>query len=241
MFIVSAMKDILYCFYLTQPTTRRETGFCYSHLHVVVCRLMDHMQQKQISTDPCGPKLHSAFKAAGPGLPQVPIHDPPLVSPSEMRNKQSGLSPVLAAAAPVKVTDQTRSAQAKHGSTPAALASISRPRPTALGTKPAPKPTRVSADPSKEIDLNPVCIPGPQSANVLSHSPTESSLPLHCPQGPHSPQPYLSPNSRFPLHQTNPPLPSSLSPQPQRTPSPGTTTQSQVHTEKTSGDNNDFR
>uniref|UniRef100_A0A8C4FFV8 Phosphatidylinositol 4,5-bisphosphate 5-phosphatase A n=1 Tax=Dicentrarchus labrax TaxID=13489 RepID=A0A8C4FFV8_DICLA len=143
-----------------------------------------------------------------------------------------------AAVAPVKLTDQTQSGQPKSGSAPATLASISRPRPTVLGTKPAPKTTRISVNPSKEIHLIPVCIPGPQSASVLPHSPTESSLSLHSPQSPHSPQsytsqPYLSPNLSLS------PKPS-LSPQPQRTPSPGSSTQSQGQSEKP-GENNDFR
>ncbi|XP_044190405.1 inositol polyphosphate 5-phosphatase K isoform X1 [Thunnus albacares] len=197
---------------------------------------MDHVQQKQISTDPCGPKVqHRPCAFNGPVLPpQLAIQKPPPISPSEVHKKQSGLSPVQAAVAPMKVTDQMQSGHAKSGSTPATLASISRPRPTALGTKPAPKPTRISLEPSKEIDLIPVCIPGPQSPNVLPHSPTQSSFPLHSPQRPHSPQPYLSPNASLS------PKPS-FSPQPQRSPSPVSTTQSQVQSEKTSGDNNDFR
>ncbi|KAM9841490.1 inositol polyphosphate 5-phosphatase K [Aulostomus maculatus] len=187
---------------------------------------MDHMQQKQISTGPCGPKVQPgpcAFIGSGPG------QDPVLLSPSEMLQKPSGLTPVQVKA----------SGQVKSGSTPTTLAIISRPRPTALGTKPAPKPTRVSVDPSsKEIDLIPVCIPAPQSPNFLQHSPTETSFSLHSPQGPPSPQPYLSPTSSLLLHQ--PSSPSSLSPQSQRTPSPGSTTQSPF--DKASGENNkDFR
>ncbi|XP_044031092.1 inositol polyphosphate 5-phosphatase K isoform X2 [Siniperca chuatsi] len=205
-------------------------------------RLMDRTQQKQISTDPCGPKVQPgpcASIGAGPALsPQLAIQEPLLISPSEVLNRQSGLSPMQAAVAPMKVTDQMQS-----GSTSATLASISRPRPTALGTKPAPKTTRISVDPSKEIDLIPVCIPGPQSANVLPHSPTESSSSLHSPQSPHSPQsytsqPYLSPNPNLPSSLSPKP---SLSPQPQRTPSPGSSTQSQVQSNKPGGEDNDFR
>lgn len=203
------------------------------------------MQHKQVGTDPCGPKVQPgpcALNRAGPGLPpQLTIQEPPLISPSEAIKKQSGSSPILAAVAPVKVTDQMHSGQPKSGSTPATLASISRPRPTALGTKSPPKPTRISVDPSKEIDLIPVCIPGPQSASVLSHSATESSASLHSPQSPHSPQsytsqPYLSPNLQPSSLGPKP----GLSPQPQRSPSPGSSTQSQVQSEKP-GENNDFR
>lgn len=213
------------------------------------CRLMDHIQQKQISADLCGPKMQPrpcALIGARPGLPpQLEIHKPPHTITSEVLKKQSGLSPVQPAVAPLKATGQ-----AKSGSTPATLASISRPRPTVLGTKPAPKLSKISVDPSKDIDLIPVCIPGPQSANVLLHSPTEPSFPLHSPHSPHSPlsytsQPYLSPTPSLPP--PNPNLPSSLSPkpslnpQPQRTASPGSSTQSQAQSEKPGGENNDFR
>lgn len=214
---------------------------CYNHPHTACCRLMDRMQQKQISTDPCGPKVQPLPCALIVAGPQLAIQEPPLISPSEVLKKQSGLSPMQAAVPPMKVTDQMQSGQPK--STPATLTSISRPRPTALGTKPAPKTTRISVDPSKEIDLIPVCIPGPQSANVLPHSPTESSFSLHSPQSPHSPQsytsqPYLSPNpSRSSSLSPKP----SLRPQPQRTPSPGSSTQTQVQSEKPGGENNDFR
>ncbi|GAA6217024.1 inositol polyphosphate 5-phosphatase K-like isoform X1 [Lates japonicus] len=215
---------------------------------------MDRMQQKQLSTDPCGPRVQPgpcAMIGAGPGLPpQLAIQDLPLISPSEVLKKQSGFSPIQAAVAPMKVTEQMHSGLTKSGSAPATLTSISRPRPTALGSKPGPKPTRISVDPSKEIDLIPVCIPRPQSANVLQHSPTESSFPLHSPQSPHSPQsytsqPYLSPTPSRP--QPGPNLPGSLSPKPslspqsQRTPSPGSSTQSQAQSEKPGGENNDFR
>ncbi|XP_045923347.1 inositol polyphosphate 5-phosphatase K isoform X1 [Micropterus dolomieu] len=202
---------------------------------------MEHMQQKQISTDPCGPKVQPnpcALIGAGPGLPpQLAIQEPSLISPSDELKRQSGLSPMQAALAPMKETDQMQS-----GSTPETVASISRPRPTALGTKPTPNTTRVSVDPFKEIDLIPVCIPGPQSPNVLLHSPTESSFSLHS-QSPHSPQsyasqPYLNPNPSLPPSLSPKP---SLSPQPQRTPSPGSSTQSQVQSEKPGGENNDFR
>ncbi|XP_067340027.1 inositol polyphosphate 5-phosphatase K [Channa argus] len=206
---------------------------------------MDHMQQKQISTDPCGSKMQP-----GPGLtPQLQINQSPLISQLEVLKKQSGLSPVLQTA-PTKLTDQIQSGQAKSGSTPATLASISRPRPTALGTKPATKPTRLTADPCKEIDLIPVFIPGPQSANTLPHSPTEQSFPLHSPQSPHSPQsyssqPYLSPIPSLPPPDSNlPPTLSSkpgISSQPHRTPSPGSSAQSQMQSEKSGGERNDFR
>lgn len=215
---------------------------CCNYPHNACCRLMDRMQQKQISTEPCGPKVQPgpcALIRAGQGLrPELAIRDPPLISPSEVLKKQPGLSPMQSAVAPMKLTEQMHSGQPKSGSTSATLASISRPRPTALGTKPTPKMTRISVDPSKEIDLIPVCIPGPQSSTVLPHSPTESSFSLHSPQSPHSPQsytsqPYLSPNPSLC------PKPS-LCPQPLRSPSPGSSTQSQAQSEKP-GENNDFR
>ncbi|XP_037122462.1 inositol polyphosphate 5-phosphatase K [Syngnathus acus] len=102
--------------------------------------------------------------------------------------------------------------QSKYGSAPVALTNISRPRPTALGTKPPPRPIMV---PPKDIDLMPVCIPAPQSAKVLPCSPSESLV------SPRSPQNSLSPKS-------------SLSPPPA-----GNTTQAQ--SDKSSGDNDDFR
>ncbi|XP_053267747.1 inositol polyphosphate 5-phosphatase K [Pleuronectes platessa] len=214
---------------------------------------MDRMRHKQISTDPCGVEVQPGpcvVLAAGPGLPpQLAVQEPALISPPEVVSKpKSGVSPVQSPVPPVRVTEPSQSGHTSTGSTPT-LTSISRPRPTALGTKPAPKPTRISADPSKEIDLIPVYIPGPQSANVLPQ--TESSLPLHSPQSPHSPhsphspqsytsQPYLSPSPS--------PLPSAcLSPKPgpggqsQRSPSPVCPTQSQVQPEKPAGENNDFR
>ncbi|KAM7392963.1 hypothetical protein PAMA_007873 [Pampus argenteus] len=203
-----------------------------------VDRLMDHMQEKQIGTDPCGRKVQHgpcSFIGTEPVLsPQLAIREPHPIIPSELVKKQSGLSPVQAAVTPMKATEQMQAGHAKSGSIPATLASISRPRPTALGTKTAQKPSRILVEPSKEIDLIPVCIPGPQSPNFLPHSPTQSSFPLHSPQGTHSPQPYLSPNASL--------IPKpSLGPQPQRSPLPGNTTQSQVQSEKTSGENNDFR
>lgn len=211
---------------------------CYNYLHTACCRSMDRMQQ--ISTDPCGPKMqpgHCALIRVDPALPpQLAIKEPPLVSPSEVLMKQSGLSLMQAA-------EQMQSGQPESGSTQATLVSICRPRPSALGTKPAPKLTRISVDPSKEIDLIPVCIPGPQSANVLSHSQTESSFCRHSPQSPRSlqsytSQPHLNPNPS--LSSSLSPKPS-LSPQPQRTLSPGSSTQSQVQSEKPAEENNDFR
>ncbi|XP_034752559.1 phosphatidylinositol 4,5-bisphosphate 5-phosphatase A isoform X2 [Etheostoma cragini] len=180
---------------------------------------------------------HCALIRVDPALPpQLAIKEPPLVSPSEVLMKQSGLSPKQAA-------EQMQSGQAESGSTLATPVSICRPRPTALGTKPASKSTKISEDPSKEIHLIPICIPGPQSANVLSHSPTESSFCHHSPQSPCSLQSYTSQSHLSP----NPSLSSglspkpSLSPQPQRTPSPGTSTQSQMQSEKPAEENNDFR
>ncbi|XP_059214018.1 inositol polyphosphate 5-phosphatase K isoform X2 [Centropristis striata] len=208
---------------------------------------MDRMQAEQISTGPCGPKVQPgpcALIGVGPGLPpKLAIHEPPLITPSEVLKKQSGSSPVPAAVAPVKVADEMQPGQLKSRSTPTTLVSISRPRPTALGTKLAPKSTRISVDPSKEIDLMPVCIPGPQSANAQLHSPTESSFSRHSPQSPRSPQsytsqPYLSPNPSLPSSLS---LKPSLSPQPQTASSPGGSTQSQVQTEKPAGYNSDFR
>ncbi|XP_041667481.1 inositol polyphosphate 5-phosphatase K [Cheilinus undulatus] len=198
---------------------------------------MDSMQQRQINADPCGPKLQPGPCAVIGPAPSLP---PPLkIVPPEVLKKQPGLSPTQATIAPIKVTDQMQSGQPKSGSNPVPLSSISRPRPTALGTKPAPKTPRILTDPSKDIDLIPLCIPGPQSANVPQHSPTESSLPVHSPQSPHSPQsyssqPYLSPNSSL----SPKPVPI---PQPQKISSPGSTTQSQTQGEKTGGENNDFR
>ncbi|XP_076019762.1 inositol polyphosphate 5-phosphatase K [Genypterus blacodes] len=202
---------------------------------------MDRIQQKQISTDPAGSKVqpgHKRFMEASPGSSSQPaVQESPAISQSQVLNRQSGLSP--------KLTHQVPPAQAK--SSPATLASISRPRPTALGTKPAVRPSRGSVDPAQERVSIPVCIPGPQSANTFTHSPTEPPFPHHSPQSPHSPQPYLSPHPSFP-----PPPPSSnvssslspklsLSPQAQKMPSFGTTNPTQVQSEKTAGENNDFR
>ncbi|KAM3874305.1 inositol polyphosphate 5-phosphatase K [Diretmus argenteus] len=208
-------------------------------------RLMDRIQQNQYSTDPARPKVlprHHAFSDIAPGIPsEIAVQECPLIAPSGAK-RPSGLSPVQAAGAPAHVTDQKQPGHARSGSSPATLASISRPRPTALGAKPAMKPTRVSEDPSRDMDSIPVCIPGPQSANPLSQSPTESSFSLHSPQSPHSPQsytsqPYLSPHPNLPLPQPNPHLPSSLSPQP----SPGREpSENQIQSDKT-GETNDFR
>ncbi|XP_034564837.1 inositol polyphosphate 5-phosphatase K [Notolabrus celidotus] len=194
------------------------------------------MQPRQISADPCGPKLQPGpCVVIGPS-PALP---PQLaICPPEVLKKPPALSPTQASILPVNVTDHMQSRQSKSGSTPVPLTSISRPRPTALGTKPAPKMPRISADPSKDIDLIPVCIPVPQSANILMHSPTESTLSVHSPQSPHSPQSYLSPNTTLTPNLSPKP---SLTSQPQKITSPGSSTQSQVQSEKQGGENNDFR
>ncbi|XP_065821496.1 inositol polyphosphate 5-phosphatase K isoform X1 [Labrus bergylta] len=202
-------------------------------------RLMDSMQQRQISADPCGPQVQAGpctLIAPSPSLPPQFTFGPP-----EVLKKQAGLSPLQVAVVPIKPIDQMQSGQEKSGSSPVPLSSISRPRPTALGTKPAPK--MPSSDTSKEIDLIPVCIPGPRNANFLQHSPTESSLPVHSPQSPHSPQsyssqPYLAPN---PSPTSNLSPKSGFSPQQQRAASPGSSAQSQVQAEKSGGENKDFR
>lgn len=244
--LVGASSIVILLFFKLSHKGKNQVMLFYDPPH---CRFMDRIQQKQ--TDPCGPKVQPgpcALIGAGPRLPpQLAIQEPPLISPSEVLKKQCGLSPVQVAVAPVKAMEQIKPGHAKS---PTALTSISRPRPTALGTKPAPKPTRISVDASKDIDLIPVCIPGPQSANILPHSPTESSFPLHNPQSPHSPQsftsqPYLSPTPRLP--QPNPSPPSSLSPKPglspqsQKTPTSGSLSQSHEQPEKTAGENNEFR
>lgn len=204
---------------------------------------MDRLPQKEISTDPCGPIVQPgscALMGASPVLPPRPaVLEPPLITPSEPLSKQSGLSLVHA---PAKVTDQMPTGQAKSGSTPASLASISRPRPTVLGTKTTPNPTRIPVS-SKEIDLIPVCIPGPQRAKVLHHSQSESSFPLHSPQSPQSPQPYINPLPSLPLSKPQPNQAPSLSPKPSLSPqlSPGSSTQSQAQSEKPGGENKDFR
>jgi len=209
---------------------------------------MDLPPQGEISPQPCGPNMQPGSRAlvgASPPLPpRFAVQELPLTSPSDAFRKQSGLSPVQA---PSKVTDQMQLGQARSSSTPATLASISRPRPTALGTKAVTKPTRISVESSKEIDLASVCIPGPQSANVLPHAQSESSFPLHSPQSPHSPQSYLKTSPSLPLPKPSPKLPSSLSlkpslsPEPQRTPSPGSSTQSQAKSERPGEENKDFR
>lgn len=199
---------------------------------------MDRMQQKQISTEICGSKVQHGscpVTKAGAGLPpQLTVQEPPSFGAAGVVKKTPELNGVQAAVAHIEFTDQLQSDQLKSVSTPATLASISRPRPTALRTKPAPKMTRNLADPSKEIHLIPVCIPGPQSTIVPPHSQTESSLSLNSPQSPHSPQsstsqPYLIPNPSLS------PQPG-LSPQPKRTTSPGSSTQS-----GNPGENNGFR
>lgn len=199
---------------------------------------MDRLQQKQIRAEPCGPKVQPgrcALTKVGPP-PQLTVQEPPPISPAGVLKKPPELNLPQAAAAPGAFTDKLQSGQPRPGSTPATLASISRPRPTALGTKLAPKTTRISVDPSKEIHLVPVCIPGPQSANVLPHSPTESSLPLSSPQSPHSPQsstsqPHLSPS---------PTLGSKPSLCPERAASPGTSTKGDARPEKPV-ESDDFR
>ncbi|XP_029024782.1 phosphatidylinositol 4,5-bisphosphate 5-phosphatase A [Betta splendens] len=191
---------------------------------------MDHMQKKQLSADLRGPRTQPgpcAVTGGGPALPpQLEIHEPPHIMTSEVLKKPRDPSRVHPAPAPSRTTTS--------GSTPATLAIIGRPRPTALGAKPAPKPPRTSADPSMDIDLSPVCIPGPQSANVLPHSPTDTSLPRLSPQSPRSPlcysgRPHLSP--------LDPTAPSGLSPQPQRTGS----TQVQAQPERPGPESSDFR
>ncbi|XP_026029755.1 inositol polyphosphate 5-phosphatase K [Astatotilapia calliptera] len=203
---------------------------------------MDRLPQKQVGTDPCGHKVQPGnCSLIGAGLdlpPQLQTQEAPLSSQSEKLKKTSGLNPMQVVIMPKRGTEQMQSGQTKPASTPVTLACISRPRPTALGNK--PRQTRISVEPSNEIDLIPICIPGPQSTNILLHSPTDSSLPPHSPHSPHCPQPYLNP-------QPSPHLPSSLSfkpslsPQPQKTPSPGSSAQSQLQSEKPGGENNDFR
>lgn len=101
------------------------------------------------------------------------------------------------------------------------VVSISRPRPTALVNKSL---ARISVEPPTDIDLIPVCIPGPHS-RVPSHSPTELTLPIQSPLSPQqfSSQPFLSP--RLP---TPPPL---CNPKPSTSP-----TQSSAQPEKSDGD-----
>ncbi|XP_076742565.1 inositol polyphosphate 5-phosphatase K isoform X3 [Maylandia zebra] len=225
--------------------------------------LMDRLPQKQVGTDPCGHKVQPGnCSLIGAGLdlpPQLQTQEAPLSSQSEKLKKTSGLNPMQVVVMPKRGTEQMQSGQTKPASTPVTLACISRPRPTALGNK--PRQTRISVEPSNEIDLIPICIPGPQSTNILLHSPTDSSLPPHSPHSPHCPQPYLNPTPCLPPpppppsppppppppRQPSPHLPSSLSfkpslsPQPQKTPSPGSSAQSQLQSEKPGGENNDFR
>lgn len=223
---------------------------------------MDRLPQKQVGTDPCGHKVQPGnCSLIGAGLdlpPQLQTQEAPLSSQSEKLKKTSGLNPMQVVVMPKRGTEQMQSGQTKPASTPVTLACISRPRPTALGNK--PRRTRISVEPSNEIDLIPICIPGPQSTNILLHSPTDSSLPPHSPHSPHCPQPYLNPTPCLPPppppsppppppppRQPSPHLPSSLSfkpslsPQPQKTPSPGSSAQSQIQSEKPGGENNDFR
>lgn len=183
---------------------------------------MDRPTQKETSTDPCGPKVQPGpcvLVRASP-VSRLGVQDPRLSSSSAVLRKQGALTSMQAE-------------QAKLGSTPAALTSISRPRPTALGTKAAPKLPRVPLECSKEIDLIPVCIPGPQSANVPSHSTSHPSFPLSSSQSPQLPNPTPSIPS--------PNLTPSLSPQPQLTSSPGSSRQTQVQPERPGGESSDFR
>lgn len=160
---------------------------------------MDHTRQKppialsHVQPGPCGQTT------PGPGLPRRP---PVIGQSASVQGNHPALNPPA-------TRDQI---QIKSGSAPVTLTNISRPRPTALGTKPAPRPAGI---PPKDIDLMPVCIPGPQNANMLSRSPTESSV------SPHNPQASLSPKSSL-----NPPPPASAI---------------QEQSDKTAGDHNDFR
>lgn len=185
--------------------------------------------RRQIRTDPCRSQVQlgpCAVIGAGPGLPaQLTVQKPAPVIP--FPGPKPELNPKQVAVG--KRTDQ-QSAQPETGPAPAALASISRPRPTALGTKPAPKVLRSSVDPCKEKRSAPPCIPGPQSSTVLPHSPTESRFPPSSPQTPTS-QPYLSPSATL-----SPPA--SLSPQQQRSTSAESSAQAQADR---SGETTDFR
>ncbi|KAM4532830.1 inositol polyphosphate 5-phosphatase K [Fundulus diaphanus] len=200
-------------------------------------RLMERRPPKEISTDPCGPNMlpgPCAVIRVSPALPSRPaLPEPCLFNPSEGHKKQSGLGPTLV---PAKEAAQMQSEEDRP--TPPQLASISRPRPTALGTKTASKLTKIPLESSKEIDLIPVCIPGPQSASVLPHSTSEPSFPLNSPQ---SPQPYLKPTLSPNLTPTLSPNKPNVKAQAQRAPSPGSSTQSQAQPEKPGGENNDFR
>ncbi|MEQ2164959.1 hypothetical protein GOODEAATRI_012121, partial [Goodea atripinnis] len=198
--------------------------------------LMDHLPQKQLSTDPCGPNMlpgPCAVIRASPALPsQPPVPGPHLFTPPDVLKNQSGLGPTQ-----VPTKGKARMQSVEDRPTPQQLASISRPRPTALGTKTASKTSKIPLESSKDIDLIPVCIPGPQSANVLPHSSSEPSFPLNYPQ---SPQPYLKPTLSPNLTPSLSPKPS-LNPQPQKTPLPGTSTKSPTQSERPGGENNDFR
>ncbi|XP_056146940.1 phosphatidylinositol 4,5-bisphosphate 5-phosphatase A [Lampris incognitus] len=160
--------------------------------------------------------------------------------------EQPGLSAGRVVSTPNEMQDHKPSGQAGSGTSPAPLASIRRPRPTALGTKATMRPTRVSERLPKDRDSLPVCIPGPQSTNALPLSPTESAISPHSPQPLISP-PYLSPQPPLPPSQSRPISPSSLSPKPNRSPhqqtttSPGDTTENQTESDKTRGETNDFR
>lgn len=194
------------------------------------CRLMDHMQQKPFRADPAASK-----EQPSPGLPpQLTVQEPPHISPAGGLKTESNLT--QAAVTRLDMTDRLQSHQPKSGFTPSTLASIRRPRPTAFGNKLPLKTTRISVDPSKDTHPIPVCIPGPQSVTSLPHSQTAPSFPLSSPQSPLSPQtssgqPYLSPSSSLRLK------PSS-SPQPQKTTSPGSSTQGQS---ENPGESNEFR
>ncbi|XP_044000070.1 inositol polyphosphate 5-phosphatase K [Gambusia affinis] len=196
---------------------------------------MDRLPQKQLGSDPGGPSMlpgPCAVIRASPALsPQPAVPEPCLLNPSEGLKTQLG--PELRQA-PTKGTGRVQSGEDRL--TPP-LSSISRPRPTALGTRTASKPAKVPLESSKEIDLIPVCIPAPHSGNAMSHSSSEPSFLLSNPQ---SPQPYLkptlSPNLTPSMSHKR-----SLKPQPQRTASPGSATQSQTQTEGPVGENNDFR
>lgn len=196
---------------------------------------MDRIQQKPIGTGSCGTKVQPgpcSLIKPGPGFAQqLPTRGPAPGVPAVGLKKQCELNPTQAASVKREITDRLLPDQPKPVSTPTTLVSISRPRPTALGTKLAPKTARIS----KEIQLIPVCIPGPQSANVSPHSPTESTLPQSATPSPQSPQsvssqPYLSPTSNLT------PKPSLGGSEQVWTTSPGGSTPGDK-----SGENNDFR
>lgn len=172
---------------------------------------MEQAPQNPIFSDPAGPSVHPgpcALIKPGAGLPtQLTI---PEAVPTKLDQMESGQTKPLPAA-----TEMT---------------SISRPRPSALGNK---QTIRISVESSKDIDLIPVCIPGPQSTSAPPQSPTDSAFPVHSPPSAHSPQsyinqPYLSPSPSLPPPQSIPKP--SMSP-----------TQSRAETEKSAGDISDFR